>query len=569
MVRKEGYSVKQSVRSRLTGLYAIVFLALAAFLFWKCRYGYANMDESFYLTIPYRLCTGDGLLLHEWHLSQLSAFLLYPIMKLYLVLFGGMEGILLRFRVLFTLLWICSALFFFLRLKRFSLPGAMAASLAFLVYAPFGLMALSYNSMGLLLLLMACVLAATADPDSRVAFGLAGLSFAGAVLCCPYLLLLYGLFTGVAIASAVRRKRVLLRCWICFSAGCAVLLVLFCLFLFSRGSLTQIIRVLPRLFEDPEHKGEGLLSSTWAYLRAAAGCSRLFPFCLAAAVVICWVSKRRGEAGAGLVALCLVCLTAQFGFLVRRPYLNYVMFPPNLLAPYCALHSKKAEIRKPFFAIWLPGAVYTYCINLSSNQEFYVISSASTVMTVASLVILASFVRELGAERVRPRVLAAARFAAILLVAVQLCAEVTLRYSTVFWEPEGMGAQTVLAEAGPEKGILMTPERYRDYLRAERDAERIRRDDSVQKVLFLSTNTRLYLSAEKEMASFSAWLSDVNEISIHRLDLYFDLFPEKIPDGIYIEPEYRDFAEHYRAMGYSAESLESGALWLTREASGG
>lgn len=547
-----------------TWLYALSFLALTAVLLWKCRFGYANMDEAFYLTIPYRLCAGDCLLIHEWHLSQLSGFLLYPAMKLYLAVFGNTEGILLRFRVLFTLLWACSALFLYDRLKRLSRPGAMAASLAFLIFTPFGLMALSYNSMGLLLLLNACAIAATGEPGRWIPFGLAGLFFAGAVLCCPYLLLLYGLFTAAVIVSAARKKRALLRCWIPFSGGCAVLLAAFCLFLFSRGSLSQVIRVLPRLFEDPEHVRVGLGASTIGYLRCIVGCSRLFPICLVAAAGICWLSKRRGRAGAGLIAMCLVCLAAQIGFLLRGPYLNFVMFPLCLLAPYCALHSDKAEVRLPFFVLWLPGAVYTYCIYLSSNQEFYAVSSAATVMTVASLVILGSFVGELEQDGGKRRTFAAARAAAALLVVVQLCAEVSLRYTTVFWEPEGMSAQTVLAETGPEKGILMSPERHEHSLQMERDAERIRADDSVEKLLFLSTNTCWYLSAEKEMATFSAWLSDVNEISIHRLDLYFALFPEKIPDGIYIEPAYRQFAEHYTAQGYRAEEWGSGALWLTK-----
>lgn len=547
-----------------TWLYALSFLALTAFLLWKCRFGYANMDEAFYLTIPYRLCAGDSLLIHEWHLSQLSGFLLYPAMKLYLAVFGNTEGMLLRFRVLFTVLWACNALFLYVRLKKLSRPGAMAASLAFLIFTPFGLMALSYNSMGLLLLLNACAIAATEEPGRWIPFGLTGLFFAGAVLCCPYLLLLYGLFTAAVIVSAARKKRALLRCWIPFSGGCAVLLAAFCLFLFSRGSLTQVIRAFPRLFEDPEHVREGLVSKTAGYLRCVVGCNRLFPICLAAAAGICWLSKRRGKAGAGLIAMCLVCLAAQIGFLLKRPYLNYVMFPLSLLGMYCVLHSEKAEVRIPFCAIWLPGAVYTYCIYLSSNQEFYAVSSAAAVMTVASLVILGSFVRELEPDGVRRGTVAAARAAAVILVAVQLCAELSLRYTTVFWEPEGMSAQTVLAETGPEKGILMSPERHEHYLQMERDAERIREDDSVEKVLFLSTNTCLYLSAEKDMATFSAWLSDVNEISIHRLDLYFSLLPEKLPDGIYIEPAYRQYAEHYTAQGYCAEEWESGALWLTK-----
>ena len=34
------------------GAYAFTFLAVLSLLLWKCRYGYANIDEAFYLTIP-------------------------------------------------------------------------------------------------------------------------------------------------------------------------------------------------------------------------------------------------------------------------------------------------------------------------------------------------------------------------------------------------------------------------------------------------------------------------------------------------------------------------------------
>ena len=93
-------------------LYAILYVCTMAFLLWKCRFGFGNIDESFYLTIPYRLCQGDGLLLHEWHLSQLSGFLLLPAMKAYLAVFGSTTGIILSFRILFTVAWGMAALFF-------------------------------------------------------------------------------------------------------------------------------------------------------------------------------------------------------------------------------------------------------------------------------------------------------------------------------------------------------------------------------------------------------------------------------------------------------------------------
>ena len=176
----------------------------------------------------------------------MSGFLLYPAVKLYLLLFGNTEGILLRFRILFTLVWAAGALFFFDRLRRFSNVGAALASLVFLLYTPFGIMALSYNSMGILLLLSACVLAATANTQRNAAWLLSGLFFAGAVLCCPYLLLLYVLGTLAAVWMALRKKRGALRCWLLFSAGSAILFLVFCAAIFSNSPPIRLSVRSPR-----------------------------------------------------------------------------------------------------------------------------------------------------------------------------------------------------------------------------------------------------------------------------------------------------------------------------------
>ena len=556
----------ESGKKIFAGAYALAFLALLAFLLWKCRYGYANIDEAFYLTIPYRLCRGDSLLLHEWHLSQLSGFLLYPAVKLYLLLFGNTEGILLRFRILFTLVWAAGALFFFERLRKFSFVGAALASLVFLLYTPFGIMALSYNSMGILLLLSACVLAATANTQRNAAWLLSGLFFAGAVLCCPYLLVLYVLGTLTALVLALRKKRGALRCWLLFSAGSAILLLVFCASLLSRASPSRLLEVLPELFKDPEHMHASLLERTRWYLTYLFRCHRVAPFCYAAALLATVYSKLRGKPCLGLIAVCLISALLQLAFLKETPYINYTMFPINLVGLYCAILSKKSSVRIPFYAIWLPGLVYTYCIYLSSNQTFYAISSVSTVMAVASVVMLVSFVRDLNRAELNTQFYRAAQLAVVLLMAVQFYAQTTMRYSSVFWERGGMAAQTVQAESGPERGILMTPAKYERYSGLEKDVEVLRDREDIRSVLFLSTITYLYLSAEKDMSTFSAWLSGVNEVSLERLETYFDLVPEKVPDGIYLEPEYAQYAEPFLSRGYRKEVLESGAYLLTKAA---
>ena len=58
----------------------------------------------------------------------------------------------------------------------------------------------------------------------------------------------------------------------------------------------------------------------------------------------------------------------------------------------------------------------------------------------------------------------------------------------------------------------------------------------------------------------------MNEVSLERLETYFDLVPEKVPDGIYLEPEYAQYAEPFLSRGYRKEVLESGAYLLTKAA---
>ena len=543
-------------------LYGGAFAALTIFLFWKCRYGYANNDESFYLTIPYRMCQGDGLVIHEWHLSQLSALPLYPAVRLYLWVFGSTEGILLRFRLLFTLCWALSALFFCYRLRKFSLPGAMLASLAHLIYAPFGIMALSYNSMGILFLTNAFVLFATAERKRHLQCLFAGIFLANAILCCPYLVLLYLVFLVVSIC---RWKKDGLGDFGMVTLGCLAMLAVLCICLLRHASIPELVRAFPELFNDPEHGNLSLLQKTRTYFEKIWECNRFFGPCFLAAVLVTILSKLLKKPGIGLAVLCVLAAIVELGFLIENPYLNYVMFPISLLAPCLALHSRDKAIRLPFWLLWIPGLVYTYCIHLSSNQKFYAISSAATVMTVATIVMLVGYLEGRLRESGKKACTYVFTVAAAALLGLQFYAEISLRYSSVFWEEGGMAAQTVRAKSGPEKGILMTKEKLEKYRTQEKNIALIRKDPEIQKVLFLSRNTRLYLSTEKEMATYSAWLSGVDKKSVKRLDTYFQLCPDKWPDAIYIESLYTEFAAHYEKLGYEATVLDSGAVLLKRK----
>lgn len=146
--------------------FMLILAFLTAFSIWKAPYGYINNDEPFYLTIPYRMVQGDSLLINEWHVSQLSAVLLYPVMKLYLLITDSTDGIVLSFRYIYIAVQFTAAVGIYLCMRKYggkAKLGAIAAVCVFAPFTPYYIGALSYNSMGILALTLSGFVLATAS----------------------------------------------------------------------------------------------------------------------------------------------------------------------------------------------------------------------------------------------------------------------------------------------------------------------------------------------------------------------------------------------------------------------
>ncbi len=99
-------------------LFAAGMVILSFILFKRCFYGFAHIDEALYLQIPYRLVQGDALFADEWHISQLSAFIVYPFISLFRTLNGGTEGIMLFFRIMYMAAQLAATVVIWFNLKN-------------------------------------------------------------------------------------------------------------------------------------------------------------------------------------------------------------------------------------------------------------------------------------------------------------------------------------------------------------------------------------------------------------------------------------------------------------------
>ncbi len=540
-------------------LFCLLFIAAVAFLIWKAEYGYGNRDESFYLTVPKRLAQGDSLITDEWHVSQLSGLLIYPIVKIYMLINPTFEGAILHFRYIYIAFQSVAALCLYLMLRRTSKFGALIGSLFFMLYAPFNISALSYNSMGVGFFALSTAAFITRKPydksvgKKRKILGflrdmLTGILFSAAVLCSPYLAALYFIYlicaSAAAVISKITKKRydggslLDLKTVLGITAGVASAAGLFFVFLLSRASVSDIIKSVPMIFSDPEHRAISLFNTIKYFCYYVKGSNAAAPYCFAAAALLMTVSAidrkspLRKTVYFALAAVTTLIYTLNFG---SMPTINCFMMPLNILGAvsYFLLADRP---KKLFYGMWLPTLFYAYAISASSNQCFLVVSSAYSVGTIASAVFIALFIAEQ----------AEGNFAALFVTFLSATAAFSIlfvmfmnvRINSNFWDSENDELDTKI-EYGINRGVKTQAAFSLYYDRLMEDTEEIRSIESGN-VLYFSTETCLYVADGKRNASFSGWISigskEKNEISeaISRLADYYKLNPEKRPDFIYL-----------------------------------
>lgn len=571
---------KRTIRIFWDVIWFLLFAGSFIFIWWKCRYGFGNIDESFYLTIPYRLVQGDGLFVHEWHVSQLSGFLLYPIMQIYMMIVGHTEGMLLAFRYIFVLVQSIASAFIYFRLRRIGQPAAVIASIVFMLYVPFGIMALSYNSMGIINLTISLVILLTARKVPRLQYAFAGAFFAMAVLCNPYLISEYFLwFIAVVIYSIVRRgkepREVLLtfRCWLFFTIGAAIIAAAFAVFVLSRASLAQITAAFPYILNDPDHTTGGPVNLIVTYFTSILFANKISSIGYALVLVLTIVAAidRKNAVRRAVYFICAAVFTIVIVFITAfvDGYLNFIMFPLNIMGLFCAVLSWKELTRRVLCAVWLPGMIYSLCLHASSNQTFYAISSASTVPLVGSIMIIFLCAADIAREK-SGSLRSIATVAAFLLFVSLMVNEGILRYKTVFWE-EMNTLQSTPQNAGVEKGLLLSnpaADLYRDTLSLKSYIDKNYPD--AEYVTFCSNYTWMYLlNSGRRNASFSAWQSDLNGVitdgNFRKMSEYYRLNPDRIPDLVYLERGYGGYIHYFTDLyDYSFDDLSGGAIILYR-----
>lgn len=562
----------------------VIFCVLLAsgigFAIWKAFYGFGGLDEAFYLTIPQRYLQGDALFLDEWHLSQMCSIILLPFVGLFRAFTGSFEGSILAARFFYIFVHAAVAFVLYRRIRKYGYI-ALFASLLYFIFTPYNIMAYSYNTMGLDLVVLAGVLLGTANYEHKLPLIFSGLCFAGAVLCNPYLALGYLVYLVCVVVHLVIKNKetnfvlksemFAIKTFIWFTVGVFILAAVFLVLVFSRESINDVLTALPKMLDDPEHVQVSFFEEIRRYFNSIINFSPHFKYGLVAygimMVVLIFDKKRKVHRSAYLIVSIMVTmftLALMMPELTTR-YYNAIMFPMIFvgITSYILCDKKPGEL---FFSLFSLGILYSLCMNFSSNQYFYVISNAMTATNIASFVFLAQLVRELRERDDELDYAKMLKTASIVFVTLLICyqsfMQLTAKSNHCFWDSNPSLCTSEL-KTGPAKGIKTTSANASNYEKKYKDVIKLASKPRGN-TLFLTDMTWAYLALDYPYAVYCSAIGTETIVPLEsifkRLDSYWADNQEKLPKYVYIPKDSHwsitQAVEKFRAMGYTSSETD-------------
>ncbi len=543
-------------------------------------YGIATPDESFYLTIPYRLINGDSLIVDEWHASQFSALLLYLPMKVFLAITKSTDGMILFFRFLFVICQTLVSVYTFCKLKKYNVFAALGSAVFYLLYVPETVNMLDYYTMSLMGFQVIALTLFCSDNIGKLKSFFVGIVFGCVVLAQPFNVFVYFIYSiAVLVFLFVKKKRKVsdfsekylnAKMWIFITVGGICVAIVSLIFVFSRVTISEFIANSFNIFGGHDHTlpfveqtGE---SDMFSYGEIFARLNELFPKGFIISLIFCAlllidkyrVQRRNLWLPLGLALI--IVLLVEF-FVQLKVTLIGILFIPFILfvaAFICLMLVSKKD--KNLLMIFCSGIVYVIFLGMISQALDYV---GVIGLVISNSVLIPSFVqlyREVKNEEVTTKEKNNGKKAAKVILCLFLC---SVCVSNVFVgtaiklsddsTAQAMGREissspkaTILT--GPFKGIKVEQgiaENYEDFLA---DIETIK-GNSCEKVLVAGLVPWIYFCFNDVPATFTSWYI-LGELDLY--EGYYENNPDNIPDCVYIPRE-----SFYGGNGQFAEDTEA------------
>ncbi len=570
-------------------------------------------DESYYVTVPLRLMNGDSLVQHEWHLTQFSTLFSYIPVYIWMTIKGSADGIFVFLRCTYLLIHTAIAVIIYGFFRKYG-KWAIMASMIFYVQISYRILAISYQSMFVIFLLLLSLCLISIHQNNSVRFYIfAGTCFGCCCVCNPifcfaFALYLFGcalwtkrqILMNYIIRSKTSRtfekgkkltkkqkrvqKQQLLNSFpniesyncfftkkavLWFSCGIFIVAIVAVLFFFSTGgTIDSILNNIENLLSSSEYDiaSKSVFSKlidTFKYFSMAnLGMPWLLPILF---IVLLFDKKRRYNTHRFVYLSVSVLWTILFMFGVMKNieiYVCAISLPFFVFATICYLLTENKN-KSLFYCMYVPCSIATFFHYLAADTLLGAIGVVLAVCNVAGVFFAMDLWKEMryiskqSSETTNKE--KNGSFRGIIIVG--FCLQIAF-YGIFYQYGQIYGKDAPKATTGPYSELYMTEEQYNKYNKAISDMDLIKtlskEDDPI---LLASYNNWMYLYLERPIATYTAWYQ--GSLNQNQLISYYKENPEKIPKYIYIEssdPHNTKVNKISEMFDFTREDLSNGVL---------
>lgn len=225
------------LKKNKTLIWSILGIAMAC-LFFKCFYGFDWSDESYYIELIARISAGDRFFIDVTDPHQLVAVIGLPFYYFWNIFLSDFIGIILYFRIVYTMLECCLLIYVYRTLKFSEYPLLIIPILACACFSQFSIRSVSYNTISYL-----CVFASAITVLSKYSLNskaiIIGVLLTVATCVYPSLLVLWLLF----LVCFSYQKQFKKYCIASVAAGTVLLLIII-----MHTDLSNIVNGLTNMF---------------------------------------------------------------------------------------------------------------------------------------------------------------------------------------------------------------------------------------------------------------------------------------------------------------------------------
>lgn len=576
-------------------------------------------DESHYATVPFRLIMGDSLVKDEWHLTQFASLFSYLPVRIWTALKGTADGIYIFLRCVYLALHTSVSILIYNFFKKYG-KWAIVASIMFYVQPPYNILAISYQSVFVIsLLLLSLCLLSIYEKNAVHYYIFAGISFGCCCVCNPLFCFVYVIYLIVCVLWTKRQsikdyvimrkfssnekkdkkltkkqKRELkqqrveifpdMENYNCFFSkkavlwtACGILIVAViavAFFLSTGGTIKSIFNNMENLLTSTEYDiaSDSIFSKSIKTLVYFSKANFGMPWILPVIFAVLLFDKKR-KCNSHRFAYLSVSIVWSIVFIiavlvVAEIYLCAISLPFYIFSIVCYLLTENKN-KTLFYCMFIPCSFAAFVQYLAADTHWGAIGIVLSVCNVAGVFFAKDLWNEMCLDYQNNNETTTNENKNTIynkVIAIGCCIQIVF-FIVFHYYFQPFPNDAAKATVGPYSGMYMSEIQYDKYNKTINDLDYIKDiSKKNEPVLVASYNNWMYVHLERPVAIYSTWYRGV--LDYKQLSHYYEVNPEQKPRYIYIEssdPSTVHTQEFSQVFNFTRQNLSNGVLLIVEK----